>query len=560
MRLIDLFEEFESTKIDTDMEATLPPVLIMPELDNSNSYKQYRFMSDMAAARAVAAGDVPFRKIVPWSQYLTVVGYTPEELETVKLAAEQANMRVELINKSTSQEPSWVNTKSTVMPFHMSEHKRSNAKLANLFESDGKQVLVIYPGRFQPIHLGHQAVFQKLKEEYGDNVYIATSDKTDGERSPFSYNDKTVMARAANIPLDKVVQVKSPYSPVEITKLFDPNNTVLIFVVGGKDMELDPRFKFDDKKDGTPCYLQPFKDVEASEPMSKHGYVMSAPTVEFELLGAPITSATQVRKLYADSDSSKRSKILHDLYGNDSAEIRNLFDKKLGHSTVELSESHHSEQVVDYMRKFFAIAQRDLKLDSLPKIIWTSTATAKGQRPTFGKFQNDNNHITVSIINRHPIDIMRTLAHELTHYKQDITKGLDANSGDTGSPVEDEANAMAGRIMRHFNEENPNAFNIKPVVAEHIVKHGNGYRLLSKKSGKNLGDFPTKAAAEKHEREVQYFKHADESVNEEVWDKPNPVKKHKALSPADKAAAKRRAKAAGRKYPNMVDNIWAARR
>jgi hypothetical protein len=46
----------------------------------------------------------------------------------------------------------------------------------------------------------------------------------------------------------------------------------------------------------------------------------------------------------------------------------------------------------------------------------------------------------------------------------------------------------------------------------------------------------------------------------DVWDKPNPVKKHKKLSPADKAAAKARAKRAGRKYPNMVDNIWAAKR
>lgn len=47
---------------------------------------------------------------------------------------------------------------------------------------------------------------------------------------------------------------------------------------------------------------------------------------------------------------------------------------------------------------------------------------------------------------------------------------------------------------------------------------------------------------------------------EDVWDKPNPVKKHKKLSAADKAAAKARAKRAGRKYPNMVDNIWAAKR
>lgn len=49
-------------------------------------------------------------------------------------------------------------------------------------------------------------------------------------------------------------------------------------------------------------------------------------------------------------------------------------------------------------------------------------------------------------------------------------------------------------------------------------------------------------------------------LNEEaVWDKPNPVKKHKKLSPAQKSKAKARAKAAGRKYPNMVDNIWAAK-
>jgi hypothetical protein len=53
---------------------------------------------------------------------------------------------------------------------------------------------------------------------------------------------------------------------------------------------------------------------------------------------------------------------------------------------------------------------------------------------------------------------------------------------------------------------------------------------------------------------------ADDVNEADVWDKPNPVKKHKKLSPADKDAAKRRAKAAGRKYPNMVDNIWAARR
>jgi hypothetical protein len=45
-----------------------------------------------------------------------------------------------------------------------------------------------------------------------------------------------------------------------------------------------------------------------------------------------------------------------------------------------------------------------------------------------------------------------------------------------------------------------------------------------------------------------------------VWEKPNPVKNHSKLSPSDKARARNRARSAGRPYPNMVDNIWAARK
>ena len=46
----------------------------------------------------------------------------------------------------------------------------------------------------------------------------------------------------------------------------------------------------------------------------------------------------------------------------------------------------------------------------------------------------------------------------------------------------------------------------------------------------------------------------------EVWSKPRPesLGAPKKLSPAKKAKAKAAAKAAGRPYPNMVDNIRAA--
>ena len=44
-----------------------------------------------------------------------------------------------------------------------------------------------------------------------------------------------------------------------------------------------------------------------------------------------------------------------------------------------------------------------------------------------------------------------------------------------------------------------------------------------------------------------------------VWEKPNPKKKSTPLSPAQKSKAKAAAKKAGRKYPNLVDNMRASR-
>jgi len=48
----------------------------------------------------------------------------------------------------------------------------------------------------------------------------------------------------------------------------------------------------------------------------------------------------------------------------------------------------------------------------------------------------------------------------------------------------------------------------------------------------------------------------------EVWDQPRPkgLGKPKKLSPAKKSKAKAMAKAAGRSYPNLVDNMRAAKK
>jgi len=62
-----------------------------------------------------------------------------------------------------------------------------------------------------------------------------------------------------------------------------------------------------------------------------------------------------------------------------------------------------------------------------------------------------------------------------------------------------------------------------------------------------------------YKQELSAADHGKLNETKNVWDKPNPKKKHKKLTPSQKSKAKARAKKAGRAYPNMVDNIWAAK-
>lgn len=48
-------------------------------------------------------------------------------------------------------------------------------------------------------------------------------------------------------------------------------------------------------------------------------------------------------------------------------------------------------------------------------------------------------------------------------------------------------------------------------------------------------------------------------MKKEFWDTKNPNKKSTPLTPQQKTAAKVKAKAAGRPYPNLIDNAAASR-
>ena len=119
--------------------------------------------------------------------------------------------------------------------------------------------------------------------------------------------------------------------------------------------------------------------------------------------------------------------------------------------------------LMDILEKFLPFIIKEYQLPSLPKITLEQKIHDATQ-PTFGRYADGDHAIDLAILNRHPLDILRTLAHELVHYKQDIEGRINQDSGETGSNIENEANELAGIAMRHFNKQHPEFFSILPVL------------------------------------------------------------------------------------------------
>ena len=68
--------------------------------------------------------------------------------------------------------------------------------------------------------------------------------------------------------------------------------------------------------------------------------------------------------------------------------------------------------------------------------------------------------ICVYIKDRAIMDVMRSVAHELVHHHQNERGDLigSPEEGADGSPLENEANAKAGEMIRIFGKQNPSIY------------------------------------------------------------------------------------------------------
>lgn len=286
--------------------------------------------------------------------------------------------------------------------------------------------LVIYPGRFHGFHKGHKSVYDLLAKKFGQsNVYIATSNKVDPPKSPFTFNEKKQIITFAGVPADRVVQTTNPYVAKEITSNYDADNTVLFFAVSEKDMAEDPRFQFKPKKDGSPSYFQPYKKGAKLEPLSKHGYIITVPTLDFTVNGKPVRSASELRAEFAASDSETQKRIITDMYGQYSPEIHQLMKAKIIESRInQLKES------INYVR---SNAYRGVAVPvKLPK---TSRPLAESVQTAAFEYNADNpkdSTIDIQGAGRYSIGLLeKEVARIVNHMSNQLSMGKLASDSDS---------------------------------------------------------------------------------------------------------------------------------
>lgn len=105
-----------------------------------------------------------------------------------------------------------------------------------------------------------------------------------------------------------------------------------------------------------------------------------------------------------------------------------------------------------------------LDISHKPEIFVTENQAWARTRHSFGEYNASIPSVTVYINGRNIADVLRTLAHELVHHRQNELGMIKPGSGETGSDIENQANAMAGILMREYGRMNKIIYESKKII------------------------------------------------------------------------------------------------
>ena len=186
-------------------------------------------------------------------------------------------------------------------------HKQLMRLIKESAMDEGREVIAVYPGRFQPMGKHHKDTYEWMIKTFGyDNSWILSSDSVKLPKSPFTFEEKLAIAQSYGIPEEKFINTKVPYAHGTWTNLkailaergLTLKDVVVYYVVGAKDQKEDPRFTPGMTKRNKPTYFQfapPNTPASMLADGTQHGYLAVAPHVEYILPNGIESSGSALR-------------------------------------------------------------------------------------------------------------------------------------------------------------------------------------------------------------------------------------------------------------------------
>jgi hypothetical protein len=117
------------------------------------------------------------------------------------------------------------------------------------------------------------------------------------------------------------------------------------------------------------------------------------------------------------------------------------------------------------------IVCKDLGID-VPEIEYITDPEYTKKHKSFAAYSPSEGKVFVVIHNRNTADIMRSIAHELMHHKQNLDGKLTEMAGKDGDELENEANSYSGKIMRRLGREMEGIFESTNMVISEDLDTG----------------------------------------------------------------------------------------
>jgi len=233
---------------------------------------------------------------------------------------------------------------------------------------------------------------------------------------------------------------------------------------------------------------------------------------EINKLGNEIGTGRLVAKVHYPSD---------DLFGKELGDALYKFikDKEIlkEENDIVIKDDNHPYDHEDY-NKFIDYVVGELNIENPPTVYVEKEASSDYTGGTY-RYKGGPERIKVRSKGRSLMDILRSIAHELVHHKQKEDgmfedKEVIKDIPEVGGPIEDEANAIAGRLIKKYGKENKHLYEQMMVKKGDMLK-SDVFKFLSNRFALTPTEFGT---TEIKDVEGNYYRIIDienpyESVN-----------------------------------------------